>query len=222
MLWLSFDEPGGSVASNRAGVLGGVLYNGPARHSDGYGLGSLCFDGVDDYVQVTPYPAMQFGTNDFSVATWIKPANDDSTIRAIVDHREEKDGPVVRGYSLALWHTNRLNLQLADGSFSQYLSTFAVPADGQWHHVAVTVKRRDPQGVRFYLDGVQEAHGLDPTDRPGSITAGPGYSFRIGSRSSAVNNLFQGCIDEVEVFSRALTPAEIIAIYEAGKRKLKP
>ena len=165
---------------------------------------------------------MQFGTNDFSVATWIKPANDDSPIRAIVDHREEKDGPVVRGYSLALWHTNRLNLQLADGSFSQYLSTFAVPADGQWHHVAVTVKRRDPQGVRFYLDGVQEAHGLDPTDRPGSVTAGPGYSFRVGSRSSTVDNLFHGCIDAVEVFSRALAPDEIIAIHEAGKRKPKP
>ena len=86
----------------------------------------------------------------------------------------------------------------------------------------MTIKRHDPQNVRFYLDGVQEAHGLDPTDRPGSITAGPGYSFRVGSRSSAVSNLFQGCIDEVEVFSRALTPAEIFSIHRAGADKRKP
>ena len=224
VLWLPFDEPDGSVAANGASANHGVLYNGPAHNPDGFGLRSLCFDGVDDYVQVTPYPALQFGTNDFSVDAWIKPANNDSTIRAIVDHREE-NGPVVRGYSFYLWYSNRLSFQLADGSFSQYFSMLTVPADGQWHHVAVTVKRHDPQGLRFYLDGVQEARGLDPTDHSGSVTAGPGYSVRVGSRSSAVHSLFNGCIDEVEVFSRALAPAEITAIHQAGnagKSKTNP
>ena len=58
----------------------------------------------------------------------------------------------------------------------------------------------------------------DPTIHPGSVTAGPCYPFRVGSRSSSVSGLFPGCIDEVELFRRALAPSELQAIYDARCR----
>ncbi len=214
VMWLKFDETNGPTALNASAGNQGTLYNGPTRNPGQYVVNSLCFDGANDYVQVQPYAAMQFGTNDFSVDAWVKPATLDNTVRIIVDHREENGG-VIRGYSLFLGGNNTLAFQIADGTHINYPSTLVVPADGQWHFVAVTVKRNDPQGIRFYVDGVQGVPGRDPTGHMGSVTAGPCYPFRVGSRSSSVSGLFKGCIDEVELFRRALTAAELQAIYDA-------
>jgi len=218
VMWLKFDETSGNTAFNSSSGNNGVLVNGPTRVLGQYVVNSLAFDGVNDYVQVQPYPAMQFGTGDFSVDAWVKTTSFNNTVRVIVDHREE-NGPTVRGYSLFLGANNLLAFQIADGpSFINYPSTLAVPPDGRWHMVAVTVKRNDPQGIKFYVDGVQQALGRDPTGHTGSVTAGPCYPFRVGSRSSTVSGLFPGSIDEVELFRRALTPAEIKAIYDARCR----
>ena len=65
------------------------------------------------------------------------------------------------------------------------------------------------------MDGVQDPQPRNPTIHPGSVTAGPCYRFRVASRSSSVSGLFPGCIDEVELFRRALTAAEVQSIFNA-------
>ena len=214
VMWLKFDETTGPTAFNNSAGNNGVLFNGPTRTLGQYVKNSLCFNGVNQYVQVAPYAAMQFGTNDFTVDAWVKPSTLSNSNRVIVDHREE-NGPVTRGYKVFLSTNNLLSFQIADGTLVNYSSTLTVPADGQWHFVAVTVKRNNTQGIRFYVDGVQDSVPRDPTGHPGSVTAGPCFPFRVGSRSAAVSELFPGCIDEVELFRRALTAAELKTIYDA-------
>jgi len=216
-LWLPFDEASGLTALNLAGGNVGTLLNGPVRQLGSYVNNSLCFDGVNDYVQVTPYPAIQFGTGDFSIDAWIKPASLANSIRIIVDHRDEISGPSVRGYSFFLGGGNGLAFQIGDGAgFVNYPSTLTVPADGRWHLVAVTVSRANPNGIRFFVDGVIDSVPRDPTPYPGSVTPPPAYPLRVSSRSSFLSGFFPGCIDEVELFRRALAPSEITAIYNAG------
>ena len=214
VMWLKFDETSGASAYNSSAGNSGLLANAPGHNLGQFVVNSLCFNGVNQYVQVTPYAAMQFGTNDFTVDAWVKPAFVGNTVRVIVDHREE-NGPVVRGYSLFLGGGNTVGFQIADGTFINYPFTSVVPADGQWHFVAVSVKRNNPLGIKLYVDGVADPNPRDPTIHPGSVTAGPCYPFRVASRSSSVSGLFPGCIDEVELFRRALTPAEIQSIYDA-------
>ncbi len=94
-----------------------------------------------------------------------------------------------------------------------------MPADGLWHHVAVTVDRLNPTGGHFYLDGQPAGPAFDPTKHRGSLnTSAP---FRVGARSALsssgpVSAVLQGCLDEVEAFRRALSPEEVVSIYEAG------
>ena len=87
-------------------------------------------------------------------------------------------------------------------------------ADGHSHHIAVTVKRDVPTGGKFYVDGALIGV-FDPTIRTGSLTNdGP---LRLGSRSfSPPSGLYHGILDEVELFPRVLTPAEIQGIFLAG------
>ncbi len=213
VLWLPFDEQAGFTAINAAGGNNGVLTNGPTRDFTGYVLRSLCFDGVNDFVEVPDYPAINIGTNDFTVDAWVKPVPNENTIRIIVDHRQESTNVV--GYSLFLGNGNNLGFQIGDGAFVNYPSSFSVPADNQWHFVAVTVNRRLTNGIRFYLDGVLDPVLRNPTSFAGSITPPANYPLRVSSRSSLLSGFFHGCIDEVEVFRRALPTSEIQALFNA-------
>ena len=89
----------------------------------------------------------------------------------------------------------------------------AVPLNA-WTHVAVTY---DGATARTYING---APTRVLTGLSGDIiaTAGP---LKIGSRSEDVlsrlpNDRFNGRIDEVSLYNRALTPEEILAIFSAN------
>jgi hypothetical protein len=79
--------------------------------------------------------------------------------------------------------------------------------DTNFHHVAVT---KSGSTVILYLDGLAEAVG--PYD-PGFVFDGP---MAIGARGSDLANSFLGLIDEMSIFNRALSNAEVQAIYRAA------
>jgi hypothetical protein len=82
--------------------------------------------------------------------------------------------------------------------------------DGAWHHLAGTY---DGVTVRLYVDGVEQGTGTPATSAINYALA-DNNTFRIGGyRSSCVDFLFTGDIDEVQIFNRALTAQEIAAIY---------
>jgi hypothetical protein len=98
----------------------------------------------------------------------------------------------------------------APGTFSPSPPATANVWDGQWHHIAGTY---DGATVRLYVDGVEQGGGNAATSAINYVLADNNV-FRIGGyRSSCVDFLFSGDIDEVQVFNRALTAAEIAAIY---------
>ncbi|MBI4286448.1 MAG: LamG domain-containing protein, partial [Chloroflexi bacterium] len=82
-----------------------------------------------------------------------------------------------------------------------------VPEVGKWYQLVGTY---DGNEARIYVNGVLEgtalAAGFDPT--------GP-QDLSIGRRTDDANNRFKGVMDEVKVYSRALTDAEILANYQA-------
>jgi hypothetical protein len=210
-LWLPFDEAIGPTATNLAGGNNGTHVGSPTVVNE-YVARGLCFNGMNQYVEVPSYAGINFGTGDFSLDAWVKRTTDDSAIRVIIDKRVEAQ--IVQGYSFFLETNGTLGFQLADGAgFTNYASQAAVPNDGQWHHVAVTVHRNDAAGGKFYLDGVQVGLSFDTRPHNGSVSSTA--PFRVGSRSSSVSGLFLGCIDEVEAFSRVLSPTEIAAIFNA-------
>ncbi|HTG34071.1 MAG TPA: LamG-like jellyroll fold domain-containing protein [Thermoanaerobaculia bacterium] len=213
-LWLPFDELAGPTSLNAAGGNQGVFHNNPSP-APGYVGNSLCFDGAQSYVEVQSYPAIDVTTGNFSVDAWIRRSVGDDGIRVIVDkRREEFLDTSVFGYSFFLLD-GELWFQLADGPYSNYRSGAAVPLDGLWHQVAVTVVRNDPAGGLFYLDGKPAGVPFNPLRHPGSLASRS--SLRVGSRSSSVSAVFKGCIDEVETFGRALGADEIAGLFAAGQ-----
>ena len=207
--WWSFDEISGSIANDLAGFNNaGTYHNGPLPVSAKV-LSGLLFDGISAYVEAPDQAELNFGTGDFSFDAWIKTTST-TGMKQLVDKRSRTVASMT-GYSFFIIN-GRLGVQLDDGSFTNYNSTVFV-ADGNWHHIAITVSRASSTGILFYADGVSTQFG-DPTLHLGSVNSTS--PLRIGCESYAVDSLFTGILDEIELFNRALTPAEVISIYAAG------
>jgi hypothetical protein len=77
----------------------------------------------------------------------------------------------------------------------------------QWHHVAVTATA---SAVEVYVDGILRGSSGRQTI---SLASNP---FRIGFTSNFGGTAFNGLLDEVQIYDRALAAEEIVAIYAAG------
>ena len=217
--WWTFDENAGTTANDSAGNINdqGTLNNGANFTSSGKVAGGLLLDGLDDFVEVADSPELNFGTGDLSIDAWVK-TSAASGIKAIVDKRA---GTVYdpNGYILYLYDGN-LRLQLSDGTggYRNYNSSLFV-ADGNWRHVAATVDRDDPNGLVLYVDGASET--FDPRNMSGDLSNEA--ELLIGKDTFITGKNFNGEIDEVELYNRALSGVEIKAIFEAGTDgKCKP
>lgn len=83
-------------------------------------------------------------------------------------------------------------------------------ADGSWHHIVATLKTGVTNGSLIYIDGVQsQTCTWSPNNQSGLVAFGARYD------GSTYSNYLNGTIDQVKVFSRALSADEITAEYQA-------
>lgn len=229
--WWPFDGPKtpGVTADTAGSVANDGTVNG-AAYSGGMVDKALCFDGVTNFVSVPSQDEVNFLGNcpvdvpdEFTVDGWVN-TTDAQGVTPILDKRINPSSPI--GYHLYLYKGG-LGFQMANGSggancgpgaaCENYASSSPNVADGVWHHVAVTVKRFCQRtGSVFegylYVDGVQVLNFV-----PQSGNMDNNAPLLIGKIQPAFGSKhFKGCIDELELFKRALAPGEILAIYSAG------
>ncbi len=205
--WWKLDEPTGTTAADLFG--GATLSNvGTPTHNLGTLVNnSLKFTGATFLASATPGAAVDFGTGDYSLETWYRSADTTTPVRTLVDHRV-----VGRGYSLYV-SFGHLGTQMADGTATNFTSSGASLNDGAWHHLVVSVQRNSANGGKLYVDG-DLILTFNPTVRAGSLTnAG---SFRLGQAYDNSSANLNGDLDEVALFTAALTAAEVQAAYCAG------
>jgi hypothetical protein len=220
-MWLPFDNSVGTLSSNIAGAGGGpaLLNGGPSFASAGKVAGARRFNGLNtQFASVPSYPGIQIGTNDFTIDMWVKLDGYVSGLNTLIDKRSLN--PTV-GYSYFLFDhdSNPLTppvqgLQLApSGSTPQNYfnttTTTAVPNDGAWHFIAVSVDRSG--NATFKMDAATST--VNVSSRPGNISNFA--ALKVAGHFTGSPG-FKGWIDEVEIFCRALTNTELDAIYTAG------
>lgn len=215
--WWPFDEAAGPIANdirsfNNLGTYG--TGSSAPTPTSGVVKNALCFDGANDYVEVADHPEVNFfgACNDpaapvesFTIDVWVK-TSVDKGLQVILDKRSG----VSTGYHLFL-SGGRVGFRWNGLNFIEPASGPNV-ADGQWHFIAVTVARCAGAIGRLYVDG-SEVHSFTPPATSLVNTA----KLQIGRRDPALGAIyFKGCLDELEIFKRALSAAELQAIYAAG------
>ena len=186
----------------------GTLTNG-ATTAPGQVGQAFRFNGVDDYVQV-PDSANLDITGDITIDAWVNP---DITIgaRTIVTKGEFTN--YVYQFSLS---NGRVFFRIRTTAGDHFFTSSNTVLAGAWTHVAAV---RRGNTMEIYINGVQ-----DPTTL---AISGAGLTedlgLKIGFHKTAIPNAFDGLVDEVEIFNRALSQAEIQAIFDAGSAgKCKP
>lgn len=167
---------------------------------------AFSFDGLNDYVEV-PDSANLNITGAITLDAWIKTSgtNDFSGIVGKILPVEPRTGYLLNVDSNSKFRCDIIRARPPQGTVVSITSV----EDSNWHHVACTY---DGATVKVYVDGNFEASvsytdGIGVNNEPLRIGRDPGL---------APNRDFNGLIDEVEVYNRALTDAEIQAIFNAG------
>lgn len=116
-----------------------------------------------------------------------------------------------RGYQM--WYQpGTINFQISsDGSNSDLYSVSQTLTAGSWYHLAFTWKASTSQG-EWYVNGTNTA---SPT---GALTAifNNTASFVLGNYAATIGEDYDGIIDEVGIWPRALTSTEVTTLYNGG------
>lgn len=112
-------------------------------------------------------------------------------------------------------YTNYGSAPLGPGTGNPNTGLVGLTANA-WHHVSVTVPRAGATGILWYLDGYPVASPTAIPTQTGSLVND--VPLRIGANGPANGggSNFNGRLDELQIFNRVLTAAEVKAISSAG------
>jgi hypothetical protein len=196
----SFDEGSGTVAADSSGHgRKGTIID--ATWDNGIQGKALNFNGVSAYVNIDGFKginAIDGVQQPFTVSNWIKTVSDGEMVTWGLSAAATRLSWRVEGGVLRTEH--------AAGNIRSNTPV----NDDEWHHVALVVTEganlRVP-ATQFYLDGLPDTTNSG-SDTPYNLTAD--YDVRIGMSGPLLSRFFNGLIDEVKLFDRALSPAELL------------
>lgn len=197
---------GGSAADSTGHGYDGTPAGGVATSSDRFGRqnASMYLNGSGAYVS-TFLDVQPSAMSTTSWAFWVLPTRkDNSTDQAILSCDDNYTDRTVG-----------INGTLDTGAHANYYTVYVggtaewrprLPIFGQWQFVVLTYS---PTNVYFYLDGVKDSLGS-----PGTI-ANTISRLQIG-RNPGFGNFYQGHVDDIRIYRRALTDREIDSLYHLG------
>ena len=221
-----FDEGNGNVVHDSVGGNDGTI-DGAEWVNGKYGM-ALDFDGVSDGVEIPDDPSLQLA-DALTVACWIYP-------RAILDAAGNDHAGIVWKGNMIGWGSDAYNWRIATasdmgltwgstgGGTEGYFATANCLVDGldTWYHVALV--ENGSEG-RAYVNGVEmtdaDVTGGDMHRPRAPYDVWEGEPVRIGwsqGRDGDLNTLvfFDGIIDDVAIYDRALDANEIEELMENG------
>ncbi|RLE69044.1 MAG: hypothetical protein DRJ43_04570 [Thermoprotei archaeon] len=205
-----FDEGNGTIAHDTSGEGNdGTLYDGNTTNNDGntppqwidgkFGK-ALSFDGVDDYVDVPDSASLDSPaeSDEITLLAWVKfstlPSESGNAVKIL--RREHF-------FEFGVNTANKEYIWLyGDDNAWHYIGAGNTTLDKNWHMLAVT---SDNVTAKIFIDG--------------DVDAEYSYSLGLGPTSFAIyiakfgNIYFNGTIDEVCIYNRALSEEEISDLY---------
>ncbi|VVB89475.1 Concanavalin A-like lectin/glucanases superfamily protein [uncultured archaeon] len=164
---------------------------------------ALSFNGVDDYLYRADDDNLDI-TGDMSVIAWINHAETSSGDEGIIS----KESRPKYAYQFVIRSSNKIHFfHRNSGSQSEGHDSLGTVSPSSWHQVAYTISGTT---LTFYIDGSSSGSSTLLYSRSG--TNGNLY---IGVENPAPKNYFNGLIDEVRIYNRALSAEEIKAEYDS-------
>ncbi|MFH8093175.1 MAG: LamG-like jellyroll fold domain-containing protein [Candidatus Aenigmatarchaeota archaeon] len=224
--WAFEETSGTTVYDNSTYANAGIMQNMNSGTDNGtsgrtiFGRNGrgMMFDGINDYIVGSSSP-FGFPDTTFTIEAWFKTTNCSTNGNVIM-----AEGGVGGGWFVGTAENCKMFVLLKSGSdganayVAKSTSTFG---DGKWHHAVfiINTSTTDPNknSADIYVDGIL----LTKTEDKITTYAQSNANWTIGRRETNPYLYFNGTIDEIRIWSRALTPSEINASYNNGLYRLE-
>jgi len=198
-----FDEGRGEMARDTSGNGHDAKVHGPSWVRQGSGF-ALSFDGYDDYVDCSEIKSLVL-KGPFTIEAWVRPT------------RKAHGETCLFGESMSSYLVTYYNTEIA----LIYIGSGANNARGalslgEWNHTAASF---DGDNLTMCVNGrVTDSHASQYK------TYEPAGQFVIGTKGQPHLPKFKGMIDNVRIYDRALSPAEVVAHFrsEAAEHGFDP
>lgn len=208
--WAGDDDATDRTGNNSGSIVGGVSF------LQGEVADCFNFDGTSGYIFVPASSSTDVGNlgTGMTLECWINI----STLTDMLPLVEWNNGisPGVHWWvNEGLSSTGRaaiyINFVSTAGLNNNFWSSDGVITTNVWQHLAVTYSPSSGTGVIYYNGKSVTTHSM------GTFTPQTTYDLYLGRRPSSQGPaFFQGQMDEVGIYSRALSATEILGIYQAG------
>lgn len=228
LAYLRFDEASGTTAADATGNGNAGTYKGGFKLAAAGAIATcpgdtgVALDGNSGWVDLGDKFGFT-GTSPFSLEIWVNPSTINAEFRGVmtkqgVDSNNQKQGydifsvdGVQYGTALALERWQNGGSGGAGIAPTGMSGTAYAPVAGAWMHIVAVY---DGTNAYLYTNGAL-VNGPNPSSQ--AIQALTGCSFAVGAFSCGTGGYFAGTVDEVAVYDKALTAAQVQAHYEAAR-----
>ena len=192
----------------------GTCTNCPTSISTGRFGAAYNFTTPISNITIVPTASLNRAKNDFAISIWVDPNagygfEDDDHIDIV--SRWGPGGLNNAAYVLGLNSSGFVKLFVYNGTASSRLSSLSTIPTGSWTHIVGT---RDGTTLKIYINGM-----LDNSLTNAVATQSSTFNLVLGQEANEAGsprNNFNGSIDEFLLFSKALYPEEVQALYNAS------
>jgi hypothetical protein len=203
-LWFAERADNASVLEDTSGNGNNGSIVGAMWASGKFG-GGLQFDGADDYVDVGTDASLDI-TGEITLSVWVN-ANEWEAYDTLL-----QKGGSGGGEAYLIRHTGgRVSVLYGFNDTTIVESGYIWSSTNSWHHLASTF---NGTAALLYIDGVM-VEDFSPAS-PKTLDSRPSDPLYIGFRQNGgANDYFNGTLDSVAIYDRALTADEIAALFIA-------
>ncbi|OGS20367.1 MAG: hypothetical protein A3J83_07550 [Elusimicrobia bacterium RIFOXYA2_FULL_40_6] len=212
-----FNEGSGQTLTDLAGGHNGDILGGAVWSVGGGKTGSaLQFDGIDDYIRVGSTQTGQANNLNFAdtltVSAWIYPGDFAGNTRAVFAN--SYNSGVSRGFAITRTVTGEIDVYGGNGTTMDHAASAGTVPENEWHYVTGVFTGSQ---LKVYIDGQPSGSAVALSGALTYLSVG-GSEPRIGlwwGTPATSNSSFVGKIDEVKVYGKALSDAEVLAAYNS-------
>ncbi|MCK5284861.1 MAG: hypothetical protein KAJ86_04660 [Alphaproteobacteria bacterium] len=210
--WKLNESTGTSVADSAGTNTGTWSGEAAITSSTGKSGGAITFDGINDTIEIPDDNAIDFDTNDdFSVSAWIKtPSAVQNDLTSTQNSIIEKWDGGVSGYPFIIRYVNTTKKIIGaryDGTnYTEVVSTGTQDTDTFQHYAFV----KDGGTLKLYING-----SLNDSIADGSVATTVNNSPLCISKKCTIGEYFTGEVDDIRIYDRALSLAEVESLYSA-------
>lgn len=217
LLAWKFDEyTGSSTADSTGNGNTGIFHGGVSWYTPGRSGSCIQFNGLDGYVDCGNNPDTNL-TGDMSFSAWVK-MNSGYYDQKIGGNQNGSYG----GYKLCIYNS-KAEFEVRDANNKPHLNRDmtggTILTMGSWYHI-LGVYSESGHWIKTYVNGKLDRHlqgngtGTGQTDVPANALGSTTGNFVMGREPWADLYYFDGWMDDIRVWNRALGDSDAKALYD--------